>query len=690
MSYGVNIQDKLEIFNEALLKLNRGKGSFICINGDTGYGKSFLLEAFNKFVKGRQGLYQSVIVENQSPIGNFDVGLIQPLLPFTRSLQKLYSGGEATPEKKLAKSILMTTLASMPIVGDIFYFVKETAKDWRQYKKEKTSEKVIKVSSAVQDYFDTLQAITDKKPLVLLFDDFHWSDAQSVELLSYIAQNIDEISLLIVFTYRENLLHSRAYPLLKFVDEFIGKYPSIVKIELEPFSKQHIREICKVILPKYVINQTFEDWLYDKTMGVQSVVVEYLKYFTVNSPFNSDSSLRYEMLEQVGLSDSSTNAIFSQLLDRLSEEERNVLSICSAEGKEFTAMVVSKLMNTDVLTTIKKLRSIQNRTGIIKSFGAQMRYGIKTTTYSFTQAFYHSFFSKSLEYEEYIALHSQISNILLNEYKNADSEEIKEELAPYIVAHSAESGDDESARKMMLLTAKVASKYGSSEVIQEVYNDYLSLKKSESKEELESNELDADELALHSLVAMTNETNSGTIDELDRADDSTQLNYVDFNTLRKAFISNFNNGDFESVINLTTIYINNPKIQFDNSELLQLYCFAIRSAIELKNLQRAEELYNSARELNEINTDQVSSCIFLNTIALLHHYRGNNSDALKSMKEAAKLLIDLPTELRLLTIANLGLILKNNSPKTAEKYISAARKLSDAIEFDEFSRMLMN
>lgn len=687
MNIGVNIKDKLELFNDALIKLNRGQGTIICINGDTGYGKSFLLETFNKFVKEKRGLYQSVIVENQSPIGNFDVSLIQPMLPFSRALQRLYSGEEATPEKKLAKSIFMTTLASMPIVGDVFYFVKETARDWRQYKKEKTSEKVIQVSSAVQDYYDTLISLSDKKPLVLLFDDFHWSDAQSVELLSYIAQNIDNTALLIVFTYRENLLQSRAYPLLKFVDTYIGKYPSIWKIQLEPFTRQEIREICKVYIPKYEINQTFEDWLFDKSMGVPSVVTEYLKYFSVNNPFNPDGTLKNELLSQVGLFDSSVSSIFSQLLDRLSEEEKNILSICSAEGKEFTALVVSKLLNTDVLTTIKRLRSIQNRTGIIKSLGAQMRYGIKTTTYTFTQAFYHTFFSKTLEYEEYIALHSQIANILLEQYNNAESDAVREEIAPYIAAHSAESGDDESARKMMLLTAQVASKYGSSEIVKEVYNDYLSMKQSKPSEGENYDEIDSDELAFKSLVTMANGTNEQLSDNSEHSDE-TKLNYVDFNTLRKAIIHDFNIGEFQSVYNLATIYINNKKLQFDNSELLQLYCFAIRSAIELNDLESAENLNKEAVEIYEQNTDEISTCLFLNTAALLHYHKGRNKEALQSLEEAAKLLINLPSEMKLLTIANLGLILKESSPNLAEKYIKAARKLSTAIEFDELSRLL--
>ena len=72
------------------------------------------------------------------------------------------------------------------------------------------------------------------------------------------------------------------------------------------------------------------------------------------------------------------------------------------------------------------MKSIASRTNIIKSTGASIRYGEKTTAYKFTQAFYQTYFERSLEYEEYQSLHQTISGILKAKYDSAKAESIRE------------------------------------------------------------------------------------------------------------------------------------------------------------------------------------------------------------------------------------------------------------------------
>ena len=439
-------EENLAKFQDAFDRLKHDqKGSIICLSGETGMGKSFLMHRLTE--KLHEESVATVYVNSQAPIGNFNIGNIQPMLPFSRTVEKLLSRDYLSAKKKFYKNAGITMLASIPITGDIFYAVKELGRDWREYKKDKSSRGGKALNEALRDYFDTISSFVEKMPLVLFLDDMQWTDHQSVELLSYFADQIEDMPLIICVAYRKSLLESIGSPMISFIDEKTKKFDHVSEIELKPFSQEQIEICAKQSLENYNHSEIFLNWMQRHTIGTPGVVAEYMKYFLEYSPFDSEGNFKEDISTSEFLP-TSVHTAFSQVLDKLSEEERNTLSICSAEGREFTATIVSSLLNTDILQTIRKLRHLQQTTQIVRSVGASMRYGVKTTVYQFTQAFYYNYFENSLEYEENQALHGEIAALLKQRYNDAESEAVRKEIAPYLAAHSVESGDKDTAKSV--------------------------------------------------------------------------------------------------------------------------------------------------------------------------------------------------------------------------------------------------
>ena len=49
---------------------------------------------------------------------------------------------------------------------------------------------------------EAFRVLTERRPIVLVFDDLHWSDTATVEWLAYLARWQEPLRLLILGTYR--------------------------------------------------------------------------------------------------------------------------------------------------------------------------------------------------------------------------------------------------------------------------------------------------------------------------------------------------------------------------------------------------------------------------------------------------------------------------------------------------------
>ncbi|MGA2298029.1 MAG: AAA family ATPase, partial [FCB group bacterium] len=677
--YQINAQPEIySLFRKSLDDLKKGKGKIFCISGETGFGKSYVLSSFNKDISLNQSGFESVLVEGQSPIGNFNVGNIQPLLPFSRAVEKLLKKGkgEDSAGKNFTKNIGLTVLASLPFVGTVFYAVKELGRDWREYKKDKSSSSIKNVSSAAADYFDALCSFADKIPLILLFDDFHWCDAQSLELLNLFVEKIASLPIIIVITYRKSLIISKGLILLSFIQRFKKSYDNVHILELNGFNPEHLNLCCKNYFRNYKTSKEFEDWLYNQSLGVPGVIFEYLKYFKNNSPFLSDGKL-IENFEHSNFLPTSIHSAFSQVLDKLDDEERNILSICSCEGREFTAIIISQLLNTDILSSIKKLRSLQNKTGIMRSIGSQIRYGVRTTAYEFTQAFYHTFFENSLEYEEHVALHGQIAALLKQKYDDAESEAIRQEIAPYLAAHSAEAGDTQTAKSMLLLAAQAAQKFGSTEVIKDLYDNFQNIGKSEKDDEQENaDKIDNEDLVFNEMLKtslhITKETSEENKDNI-TYENNEQILTEDFNIIRKTVVEYYLKKNYSMAVDFAIQYLNGSNNELRLNEKIQLLSIAVKSLIELNDFSRAEKYCIDAKALLKDKDDPLSECIFLNTLSALQVSQGKDAEAMQNLQLAAEKSMILPPELRLLTLSNIAIIMESTDSVQANKYFDAVR-----------------
>lgn len=658
--------------------LKQRQGNAIVITGEAGSGKTALLEHFAE--KAREMGFPLVIsVGCPSPVGALQVGEMQPLFVFRRILEFLATQQSEGAKKRLALKLTFAALAAIPFVGEFVYSMSEIYRGVNEYKQDKKQGGSAKISAQemMHGCGEALRKIAEDQPLILLLDNMQWSDSQSVEFLMRFAEQLGNLPILIVLAYREHEAQSARHPIFTSVESALMKSVLSQKISLSQFTSDEISECCKAYLPNYKQNSSFESWLFDHSGGLPAAVLEYVQYFQKNPALNPDGTFSEHFANGEALP-ATVNVLFASVIDQISEEDRILLGMCGIEGREATVHVIARLLNTDPVSAVRRLRSIQQRTGIVRSLGVQTRYGLTTTVYEFAQGFYHSFFLNSLEYEEKTMLHAQIAEILNQDFQKATLAQ-RELIAPYLAAHSEESGDTATFRTMMLESAKTAEKYGNSSMMEYVFGEY--------SENLPQ-EMGADEAERRTdFLRLVNKQREDIL-ATTGADESVKVPLLPENypAVRGAILRYYLLGDFPPALKIGDAFFKETSGELAENERIELKTLLARCFLEMGEFEEAETLLKSALKSTQDENNAPWECFALNSYAALREKQNRSDEAEVFLREAGTVALTLGKDFQLLTSANIALFLQPKDAEQSETYRITAKNLAEELQFHRFAK----
>jgi DNA-binding CsgD family transcriptional regulator/tetratricopeptide (TPR) repeat protein len=238
---------ELAALDVALRRAEAGTPTIILIGGDAGLGKSRLVE---EFAIGARGSGARVLVGGCVDLGGEGV----PYGPFLEALRAL---GRELPAEELAA-----------LLGDVGLEIVAVAPGFERFLAmadgapppdpatgpgaPATGPAASPAGSSMDQarLFELSLALTDRlssdRPLVLVLEDFHWSDPASRDLLAYLARNLRHGRVVVIATFRSDDLE-RGHPLLARLAE-IGRFPGVERLELRPLNLAEQREQLAAIL----------------------------------------------------------------------------------------------------------------------------------------------------------------------------------------------------------------------------------------------------------------------------------------------------------------------------------------------------------------------------------------------------------------------------------------------------------
>jgi len=203
------------ILDEALAESARGGTPTVLIGGEAGVGKTRLLGELHEISR------ESGVAWGAGGCIALGEGAL-PYAPVAEALHALLTELDESALRDALGERAGDLVRILPGLAGRLPGIESSASD--EWFRARLFEAVIHV----------LEALTAHTTVVLAFEDLHWADAASLDLIAFLARSPRRRRVLLVATYRSDELHRR-HPLVHWLAE-IGRLQGIERLRLEPFA----------------------------------------------------------------------------------------------------------------------------------------------------------------------------------------------------------------------------------------------------------------------------------------------------------------------------------------------------------------------------------------------------------------------------------------------------------------------
>jgi predicted ATPase len=418
------------------------------LTGETGQGKTRFVRDYIE--RHRDDLIVSYVA-CPAPLGNQSTATLKPYQPlkdiFTDLLQHY---ADTRRRLQLVKNVSLTVLAMVPLVGDVFYGIKELRRDLTEFKR---GEREVDFSTFARDCFDTLVRLSEEAPVVVVLDDIQWADALTIAALQeFLLAAAEDRPITFVLAGRPDDIG--ATPALGGMRSKLAPLASVRDIEMQPFDDAQLAAYVRAVFPARPPDADTLLWLERKTGGNPFFVQSYLHHLVSEGLLTADGAVQGDLYGYSGLP-SEVRVVTSWLMKSLSEEDLTLLLTASVLGYEFSLHELGHLTARGVLDLVRALRRITAVHGILEPVGYRLVNGRESTVYRFLQHAVHTALYNELTIEEKEALHRDTARYL-NELRvqSGEKPEVLNSIAGALMLHARLGHQPEMEYESILLKAR--------------------------------------------------------------------------------------------------------------------------------------------------------------------------------------------------------------------------------------------
>ena len=175
-----------------------GTGRVVFITGEPGIGKTSLSDEFLRRVRKQQA---GLLIARVRCVEQYGTG--EAYLPFLDAMGVLLQG----PGRERIAAILRTYAPTWCMELPTAFASSGSLEKLQQETIGATKERMMR------EMGDALGMLSNTSPVVLLFEDLHWADPSSVDLLRHLCQRIGAQRMMITGTFRPEDLERTSHPL---------------------------------------------------------------------------------------------------------------------------------------------------------------------------------------------------------------------------------------------------------------------------------------------------------------------------------------------------------------------------------------------------------------------------------------------------------------------------------------------
>ncbi|MFQ5933765.1 MAG: AAA family ATPase, partial [Dehalococcoidia bacterium] len=223
----VGREEELGRLHAAFDSAASGQGSLIMVAGEPGIGKTALCQQLASYVDTRDG---KILTGHCYEEGSLSL----PYLPFVEALRSHVLSREPEDLKRELGSGAEPLSRIVPEVREKVQF--------QPRERASPEEERFRLMQSVTDF---LSSVAEKKLLLLILEDLHDADKDTLSALTHLARNLSDARLLVVGTYRDVEV-DREHPLSAALAE-LRRAPSFDRVLLWGLTRNQVRRIIETV-----------------------------------------------------------------------------------------------------------------------------------------------------------------------------------------------------------------------------------------------------------------------------------------------------------------------------------------------------------------------------------------------------------------------------------------------------------
>jgi class 3 adenylate cyclase/tetratricopeptide (TPR) repeat protein len=355
----VNRQSEMLTLHEVMKGLRQGIGHIVCVLGEAGLGKTRLISeahaVFNDLAGPQANWYETPSLSYEA---NQAYGLFQ------RLIQRVYGIDPNDPPQGIRQKItpLIGSLeaAGQTRAGQVFEALLGLRSDGLETLDAETFKQ--ELLEAIRTWWRTNLA---QQPTVLVFDDMHWIDSASVELLKNLLSLTEQVPLVLLCVMRAER-QSPAWQITVTADEEYRHRSS--ELVLRPFSESESNELLDRLLAKPELPDHLRASILEKSGGNPFFIEEVVRTLIDSGALIAEERSDGEGSRRLWRASATVvdfeipdnlQSLLSARLDRLEDGTRGTLQLASVIGRSFYHRVLQAVdeasaeLNTHLGTLVR-------------------------------------------------------------------------------------------------------------------------------------------------------------------------------------------------------------------------------------------------------------------------------------------------------------------------------------------------
>ena len=408
-------QRELDTILRSFERVKLGEGQFVTLSGEAGLGKSRLSYEFRKSISEQEATLL---------IGRCQThGSRTPYLPFIEVLRMALGIDKLLAADIKAETVLESVEElSADLEAMLPAYLYLLGLEHPEYPKINQSEPELLYRALFESIVALFTTLAQEKPLVIILEDWHWSDEGSQRLLNQIIDFLSLHPVLVLVPYRPSYVPNW------------GHSESHVPIRLRPLVESDTVSMIQAMLDIEVVPEYVSTLLLERTEG-NPFFLEELVTSLVEAKLldvHEGQLTIHGTINQASVPNT-VQAVLRSRIERLSIEERSILQAASVVGRTFTRQLLTHIVSNQ--------DNLDNHLDAIRKLGLfQQTRVVPELEYRFKHALVQDVAYDSLLAHQRKQLHGQVATAMETLYP-----EIAEEQPFRIANHFAESEHWEKA-----------------------------------------------------------------------------------------------------------------------------------------------------------------------------------------------------------------------------------------------------